>query len=160
MADSVKKEDSPFKIYLYAILMSTLILVLVVLRNIWTLGAPMMAAEYFPSYTTARIIGVGDFLTGSRAHLHEFYLVGSRNSLVPYRRRKGHRRLFGLKTGGSGPRGFPYFGLCAIVYENIMQMFDFLRFYQYYAIPFQFVIPLIVWITAEIKSKNKLKPLC
>lgn len=163
MADSVKKEDSPFKIYLYAILITTLILILVILRNIWTLGAPMMAAEYFPSYTTARIIGVGDFLTRIEGSISmNFILAGlTKIALCLIAAAKGIARLFGLKSRAVlAPVASLTLALCAIVYENIMQMFDFLRFYQYYAIPFQFVIPLIVWITAEIKSKNKLKPLC
>jgi hypothetical protein len=35
-------------------------------------------------------------------------------------------------------------------------VFNFLKIYQYYATPFQVIIPLIVWIAAEIKT-HKMK---
>jgi spore germination protein KB len=47
--------------------------------------------------------------------------------------------------------------LCAIVYNSAMEMFGFLKYYQIYAIPFQILIPAVVWITAEIRQKMQAK---
>ncbi|HEX3027852.1 MAG TPA: spore gernimation protein, partial [Clostridia bacterium] len=41
------------------------------------------------------------------------------------------------------------------VYSNIMEMkFWAFKVYQYYAFPMQVVLPLIIWILAEIKVKK------
>jgi hypothetical protein len=36
-----------------------------------------------------------------------------------------------------------------------MERFEFLKYYHYYTIPFQMMIPLVVWIVAEIRAKKK-----
>jgi len=63
LAGAVKKEVSPYKIYTLSIFGSCFIFVFVVSRNIMTLGTPMVGASYFPSYTTIKLLHVGDFLS-------------------------------------------------------------------------------------------------
>lgn len=44
--------------------------------------------------------------------------------------------------------------LSLIIYTNTMQMFEWLDIiYKYYAIPFEIILPLFIWITAEIKVR-------
>jgi hypothetical protein len=38
-----------------------------------------------------------------------------------------------------------------------MEMFAFLPVYQYYALLFQLLIPMIVWVAAEIRAKKQKK---
>jgi spore germination protein KB len=45
-------------------------------------------------------------------------------------------------------------GLCAILFKSTMEMFAFAAYYPYYAIPFQILIPLVVWIGGEIHVKR------
>jgi spore germination protein KB len=41
------------------------------------------------------------------------------------------------------------------IYKSIMEMFEWaLDIYKYYAIPFQVILPLFIWIFAEIKSRK------
>jgi spore germination protein KB len=55
------------------------------------------------------------------------------------------------------PVALLFLALSAIIYKNTMEMFDFISVYQFYAIPFQIIIPLAVWIAAEIKARAKRK---
>jgi len=41
-------------------------------------------------------------------------------------------------------------------YESMMHLFDFVRtYYPIYAAPFQVIIPLLIWIAAEIRTRRK-----
>ena len=45
-----------------------------------------------------------------------------------------------------------------IIYQNIMEMMKFaFKVYRYYAFPFQVVLPVIIWIGAEIKARKTKK---
>jgi spore germination protein KB len=160
IACGIKKNDSPYKLYIYPILIGAAVFLFIILRNILLLGPAMADAEYFPSYTAARVINVGDFFARVEgAVAMNFLLAGIiKITVCLMAASKGTARLFGIQDYRKivMPVSLLVVALCAIVYENVMQMFDFLRIYQYYAIPFQFIIPLFIWIIAEIKNhKNK-----
>jgi spore germination protein KB len=45
--------------------------------------------------------------------------------------------------------------LSIILYKNIVEMVDWAReIWPYYSLPFQVIIPLIIWIVAEVKIKK------
>jgi spore germination protein KB len=161
VAGDIKKTDSPYKVYLGAMLLGAFVLLVVVIRNIEILGAPMVGAEYFPSYTAARVIRVGDFLSRIEITIAmNFILAGIvKISVCLIAAAKGAARLFAISDYRRivMPVGLMMLALCAIVYGDTMEMFAFLPIYQYYALPFQLVIPLIVWIAAEVKAKKQKK---
>lgn len=70
---------------------------------------------------------------------------------------KGIASIFGIKDYKHMvmPTGLLAMALCAIVYKSTMEMIDFNKVYLYYAFLFQVMIPLVIWITAEIKNKKK-----
>jgi len=129
------------------------------LRNIAVLGAPMMSAEYFPSYAIARVIKVGNFLSRIEVVVAINFVIGGivKISLCLLAATRGVTRLFGLKDYRKlvMPMGLLLVAICSILYENTMDMFTFLPVYQYYALLFQVVIPVIVWIAAEINARKK-----
>ena len=154
---AVKKKNSPYKIYLYALLISSVVLLFVILRNLGLLGA-LGSAEYFPSYAAARLINIGDFLTRIEGSISmNFILAGvTKITLCVIVAAKGVASVFGIKDyrGMVMPVGLLSVALCAVLYNNTMEMFSFIKVYQYYAIPFEFAIPLTVWIAAEIKMRK------
>lgn len=159
VAGAVKSADSPYKIYTKAIFAAVGILLIVVLRNLEIMGPATVGAKYFPSYSATRIIEVGDFLTRIEGVISmNFLLTGVvKISICLLAAAKGIARLFGINDYRRMvmPVGILVVALCAVVYDNTMQMFAFLPIYVYYALPFQIIIPLIVWITAEIKAKKR-----
>ena len=49
--------------------------------------------------------------------------------------------------------------LAFILYENTVEMENWvLNIYDYYAIPFQVIIPLFIWVWAEIKNRISKNP--
>ncbi len=159
VANAIKKGDSPYKLYLSAVLLGTLVLMVVLVRNLAVLGAPMMSSQYFPSYTMARIIRVGDFLSRIEITIAINFILGGivKISLCLLAAAKTSARLFGLPDYRRivMPTGLLMAALCVIAYNTPMELFAFLPSYTYYALLFQVVIPIIVWIAAEIDARKK-----
>jgi len=45
--------------------------------------------------------------------------------------------------------------LAIILFANILEMYDWLDIYKYFALPFQVILPLIILAGAEIKIRLK-----
>lgn len=158
IAGAIKRTDSPKKLYISSVLISGGILILVVIRNIGMLGVPLWKAEYFPSYSAVRIIHVADYLMRTEGSIAmNFVFTGiTKITVCLFAASKGLASLFGIKDYKqmAMPAGLLSLALCVTLYKSIMEMYGFLKVYQYYAAPFQILIPLIIWITAEIKIKR------
>ncbi|HMM05093.1 MAG TPA: endospore germination permease [Clostridiales bacterium] len=162
IADAVRKEDSPYRIYLYAIFFGVLVLLIVILRNMLLLGSEVVCAEYFPSYMAARILSVADFMARIEGSIAmNFILAGVvKMAVCLIAATKGLAYLFHLANYKQivFPMALLSMALCVTLYSNAMEMFDFLDIYQYYAIPFQIIIPLLIWLFAEIKIRRQKVP--
>lgn len=158
IASSYSKNNSPYKVHFYSAFFGFIILLSVIIRNVSTLGVPLVASEYFPSYAAARLINVGDFLTRIEGTITiNFILVGlTKITVCTIAAAKGITYLF--KFNDYKTMAIPVcllvLAISTTLYNNLMEMFEFLPFYSIYAIPFQIIIPIIIWITAEIKSQK------
>ncbi|TQI66149.1 endospore germination permease [Clostridium sp. KNHs216] len=159
LADYVKKEDSPFKIYVWAEVLGALIMLIVALRNIAALGAAMLKVETFPSYSAARIISISDFLARVEGFISTNFILGgiTKITVCLLAASKGLASLFNIRDCKKLvlPVSLCMLALCSIVYRNTMEMINFLDIYKIYAIPFQIVIPVMIWIGGEIKARVK-----
>lgn len=158
IASHFKKTDSPYKIYLSGFLIGGLILFVVILRNLAVLGPSMMASSYFPSYVAARVIELGDFLARIEGIITiNFIFAGlTKIAVCLIAAAKGISKLFSVKNYKDMliPCSLLIIALSSILYKNAIEMFDFLNFYAVYAIPFQIIIPVIIWIAAERRAKK------
>ncbi len=147
IACAVKQKDKSYAIYLTGLGISTLILLIVVARNIVVLGAPC-PKHYFPSYIAARVLSLGNIFSRIEGTISiNFILAGIvKISVCLMAARKEASRLFGIQDHRKlvMPVGLLALALCAIVYDSTMEMFSFVEIYQYYALPFQVAIPAAV----------------
>jgi spore germination protein KB len=163
MADAIRqrKNESPYKAYLYGIVFGSLILLVIVLRNILLLGGDLMENSYFPSYKSARLVGIKNFLERIEGLItYNFVIAGvAKLAVCLVAAAKGMTKFFGFKDYKVlvMPLGLLIFALCPVSNASIIEVFEFLKPYQLYAIPFQIIIPLIVWIGAEISVRKKNK---
>lgn len=161
VADYVKKEDSPVKIYIGGEVLGALILLIVALRNTAALGSVMLRTEYFPSYAAARIISVSDFLARIEGSISTNFILGgiTKISVCILAASKGLSSLFNIQD--SKKLAFPVslcvLALCCILFSNTMEMINFIKVYAIYAIPFQIIIPVAIWIGGEIRKRIKEK---
>ena len=160
VADAVKRQTRPYKLYIYATAFGALILLIVMLRNIELLG-PLVQIEYFPSYIATRIIDIGDVLTRIEGTISmNFILTGiTKITLCLLVATKGFAHLLGVSNYRHIliPVSAFALALSTTLYTSAMQMFGFLSVYPYYAMPFQVFIPVAVWLLAEIKTKRQKK---
>lgn len=158
LLSSVKKSVSPYKIYFLSLLLGGFILLVAVLRNLLVLGTSLVETSYFPSYMSARIISVGKAITRIEGSISINYIIFgiSKITVCLIAASKGISKLIGSSNYKNMvfPVGMLILSLCSILFKNIMEMYQFLKVYQYYAVPFEVVIPAIIWIFAEIRSKH------
>lgn len=156
---SLKTKNSPSKVYFCGILVSAIVLIIVTMRNISVLGN-MLDSFYFSSYAAVSRISVGDFVqrievTVSVVFVFSIFIKSSVCLLVAC---KGIGKIFNLKDYRSIviQTGLLMIYFSYTVYDNIMEM-DIWAFkvYPYYAFPFQVIVPVIIWILSEIKSKKR-----
>ncbi|WP_110954138.1 GerAB/ArcD/ProY family transporter [Anaerosinus massiliensis] len=155
LTDSLEKKENPYKVYLYGIFFGTVILLFVFVTNVMFLGVPMLEKSYFPSYTMARLVNVGDFLSRVESIIYyNFLLTGiAKLAICLLAAIKGVETMFKTRK-----RGWILLALSVVVlvagmkgFANANEVFSFVDIFQYYALLFQILIPFIVWIGAEIK---------
>lgn len=160
-ASAVRKEDSSYKIFIWSIFLASIILVSIVLRNILILGPAMLSASYFPSFVAARIINIGEFFARIEGFISINFIMSGvlKISVCLFAATTGIAKLAGISNFKRLllPVSILMMALCEIVYTNMMEMFAWLKIYRFYAIPFQIILPMLLWILAEIKAKKKVK---
>ncbi|HHW46217.1 MAG TPA: endospore germination permease [Clostridiales bacterium] len=156
--DFLDAKSSSYKIYLTSFLIAGGLLLIVVLRNILTLGADLSKYLYFPSYITARLINIGDFLSRVETIITaNLFLAGiAKICVCIISASRGFAKLLNLKDWNELiiPTSLFMFTFCLLDHSNIMEWYFFAQIYHIYTAPVLFVIPVIIWIAAEIKTRK------
>lgn len=159
LASFFKKGTNSYKVFMYGLLLSSIMLITIQMRNLLTIGFPLMEYSFFSSYTAARIIEVGDFFSRIEGviTINLLFAVITKTAICLIAATKGMSKLFNIKNYKDiiVPVGLIILMLSIIVYQSIFEMEEFKdKYVVIYSIPFQFIIPFIIWITAEIKKKS------
>lgn len=153
-------KGSATRVLVSGTLIAGIIIIFVTLRNLLVLGPDILSSLYFPSYVAVSRINIGDFLTrieGSAAIVFVTALF-IKVSLCLYVTCNGVSKVFKLKSYRSVvlQMGLIMVYLSDFIYKDIMEMQYFAyHIYKVYALPFQVVIPVMLWIAAEILSRRK-----
>lgn len=155
---SLKTKKSPIQVYFWGILISAVLIIMTTLRNITVLGN-MLGSYYFPSYAAVSRISIGDFLQRIEVSVASVFTFGVfvKSSICLLVVSKGLAKMFNLKDYRSIviQTGLLMIYFSYIIYENSMEMKDWaFKVYPYYAFPFQVVLPIIIWILAEVKARR------
>lgn len=156
--DALKSKKSITKVYFSGVLIASFIIVIITIRNISVLGA-QRENFYFPSYEAVSKINIGDIIQRIEVTVSIVFIFGAfvKSSICLLAACRGLGKLFGLSNyrniviqTGILMALFAYF-----VYDSTMQMsFWAFSIYQYYAFPMQVILPVILWIGCEIKSRS------
>lgn len=158
---SLKKRESTYMVYFSGILIAGVVIILLTVRNILILG-PLASSLYFPSHVAVSMITIGQFIQRIEVTVAFVFVVGSfiKGSVCLFVCCKGIASLFNLKDYRSVviQVGLLMLYLSYIIYDNTMLMrYWAFKVYPYYVFPFQVIIPVIIWIFAEIKSRRLTK---
>jgi len=147
--------------FFIALTVATLLSMIAFMRNIGVLGVAFAKSVYYPSFATVRISSIGEFFARIESIVSSNYLFGGvvNIALCLFTVSKGTARLFSF--GNYRQVVLPICLLCLalslVIYKDAMQLFYFIEQYQFYVIPFQFLIPILTWIFAEIKTRKAKK---
>lgn len=155
----VSPGKSSYKVYLWGLLIGIVALALVSLRNLLILGPEMVATAKFSGYMAVRIVHFGTFFERMESIISfNLILMGiTKIALCLSAATMGTAKL--LKTDDYRkllvPVSLLVLALCSIVFKTSFEMFDFAWMYKYVAFPIQLIIPIAIWIVAEIKVRKK-----
>ncbi|WP_162551195.1 GerAB/ArcD/ProY family transporter [Paenibacillus tepidiphilus] len=155
-------KGSARRVLLSSLLIAGVIIIAVSLRNLLVLGPDIVSSLYFPSYVAVGRINIGDFLTrieGSSAIVFVTALF-VKVSLCLYVASCGVAKVFKLESYRSVvlQLGLIMVYMAEFIYRDIteMQYFGY-HIYKIYALPFQVILPAVLWISAEIVAARKRK---
>lgn len=152
---SLKPGVKPGRTLLYGMLIGWGTLLVSLFRNILTLGFPVHNDKWFPSYDAASVIISGSFISRIENVVGANFLLAGfvKISVCVLAASKGTARLVGAPDYRPyvAPIGLVMAAMAEILYVSIMEMFEFIDIYPYYAMPFQLLLPVVLCVTAEIR---------
>lgn len=158
--DLKKERNSPYKIFYSALAMGAFFVISISVRNTLVLGTDFIEQLHFPSYAAVELISIGNFLQRTEVTVAVVFLFAGfvKISVCLLAASKGIASLFKIENYRQivTPLGFLMMITSCFIYQNIMEMTEWaFKVYKYYAFPFQVILPVIIWITAEIKARKK-----
>jgi spore germination protein KB len=153
---SLKTKKSPKKVYLWGVIIAGSIILITTIRNVAVLGN-MLGSFYFPSYEAVSMIAIDDFLQRIEATVSIVFIfsVFIKCAICLLVASKGIEKMFNLTDYRSIviQTGLLMIYFSYIIYDNIMIMkYWAFKVYPYYAFPMQVILPVIIWVLAEIKA--------
>lgn len=161
---ALKTKKSAGKVYFWGLTLAGTTIIVLTIRNILVLGKTI-GMFYFPSYIAVSDIAVGNFIQRMEVTVSLVFAITAftKVSVCLFAACRGFQRVFNLKDYRSVTIqvGLLILYLSYIVFDNIMDMkYWASKVYPYYAIPFQIIIPIAVWIIGELKKNTIMNRSC
>lgn len=161
LCDSLKEPAKTFKIFFVSLAAGTGVITLAIIRNIAALGVENIKYLTFPSFNAVRLIQIGSFIERIELIISVILTLCGFFKLCAclLAASKGMAHILHLNSNRAtiAPLALLMLLLSPILFKSVMEMFDFSMVYSYFCFPFQVFLPLIIWITAEIKHKQNKK---
>jgi spore germination protein KB len=153
------------KIYIIGMILGGIILVLTSLTDVLVLGVDMVEIYYFSAYSVVKRVDFGDFIQRIEIFTSLMFLIGGiiKISICLFAASRGVSKLFNSKNYKFSitPIGIIMVVMGTFIYDSIMDMRNWaIEIWPYYAFPFQVILPVIIYVWAEIyvrKSVKKIK---
>lgn len=157
---SLQKKASYYKVYMIGVSLGILLLLGVVIVNTLVLGPYIKSLNYFTTYVTTARINIGDFIQRIEILISIAFLVAGfvKISMCLLSAARGVSKLLNLNDYRVIviPISMIILNLSFFVYEDIMDSQRFTsKVYPYYAILINAIVPITIFIAAEIKIRKK-----
>lgn len=160
---ALQNKKSPYRVYIPALLLGGLVILIIALRNIMILGPNTLKAVYFPSYSALSRINIGNFLQRLEIAVTIVFILSGfiKITVCLLAATKGVARVLGFDDYRIlvAPVGLLMVNLANVIYKDIGETFDWaFEVWPYYALPFEAILPILIWVFIELKQKAKNKP--
>ena len=156
---NISKVKNYKKTFIIGLLIGGGLIFLATFRNILLLGSETLSRVYFPSTMAISLINLGEVLERLEMLVAIEFLVCVfvKVSICTFAVCNGISKVFGFNDYKftATPVVLLMLSFSFIVYKSIMEMTFFaFSIWPFYAFPFEVIIPLIVFILAEIRSRD------
>jgi len=160
LAGDFEKNVNPFKLFIGGSAISGVVVLLIYLHNSSVLGQENMSAVYFPAYKAASIINIGTIGTRIEALVaYAFIIEGITKAAAGIAvSTRAVAAVFRVKDfrGLAWPVGLLCLAMATFAFHNVTEMFEhFDNIYPVYGAVFQFALPLLLWLVAEVRLRGK-----
>lgn len=153
------KNNTPFKkTYMYGLLFGVGLILVLALTEVLVIGVNQTIIHYFPGYETFARLTIGTVVEGLEIISGTTFVLGGfiKLSILLLAVCRGLAKIFNFKDYRFvvAPTGFLIANISYIFYDSTMFMFDWIAdIWGYFAFPFQVVMPIMIYIGAEIKMR-------
>ncbi|WP_176461610.1 GerAB/ArcD/ProY family transporter [Anaeromicrobium sediminis] len=155
---NLKRKKSSYKVYIVGLFLGAILTFMISVTNILVIGINEATNAYYPSYVTATRINIRDFIQRLEVIIAIIFTLGGfiKISILLLCTCKGMTKIFGCKDYGFIiiPITLLIVNLAYFQYDSVQHYFQFnTEIWADYFLPFQVILPVIIWIAAEIKKK-------
>jgi spore germination protein KB len=159
---SLNSKKAYYKVYTLGILLGGAIIFSTAVSEMLVLGPGGYEAYNFPAYAAVRMINIKEFITRIEIIVATTFLIGGfvKISVCTLVCCRGISRLFSFEDYRFlvTPIGILLIITSFSRYDSIMEMSEWIvEVWNYYALLFEVILPIIILIGAEIKVRNKKK---
>ncbi|SHK08348.1 GerAB/ArcD/ProY family transporter [Tepidibacter formicigenes] len=152
---------SHYKIYITGLIIGGSIIFLTSTSIILVLGANKAQSLYFPTRNAFSKINIGNLIDNLEILIAVLLPVGTfiKGSVYLLATCKGITRIFGFDNYRFIviPMTLLIINVSYFIHNSIIDLFDWMGdIWPYYTFPFQVILPIIIWIFAEVKKNNLL----
>ncbi|WP_099188182.1 GerAB/ArcD/ProY family transporter [Tepidibacter mesophilus] len=154
-----RTNKSSYKVYFTSLLVSGLYFLLLTLTNILVLGGTIASNKYYPTYNLATRLDVLMILQNLEILISLSFILGGfiKISILLLCVCKGITKTFQCNDYRIyiTPITLLIINLAYFQYDSVMHYMEFnSKIWPYYFLPFQVIVPIIIFIFAEIKQKK------
>lgn len=156
---SFRTKESPYRIFIMGVLIGGAIVFIATLAEILVLGPDIFQATYLPSHNALSKISIGDLLERLEVvAIVTVYIANFiKSSICLLAVSKGLAKLFNFKDYRFiiVPVGLNLINFAIFFHDNIIDSLEWTRqVWDFYAIPFQFILPLGILALGEIRRRS------
>lgn len=157
-----KRKNSSYKVYFIGLLIGAILTFVVSVTNILVIGIEESTHMYYPSYFAAGRMNIGNFLQRLEIIITLVFILGGfiKISILLLCTCKGITKIFGYRDYRFiiTPVLLLIINPSYFQYDSTAHYFEFnTDIWPAYFFPFQIILPIIIWIVAEIKKKQFMK---
>lgn len=157
-AGNLERGTNPYKLLLGSLMVSVAFLLLVFFQYMSVLGEYVSTAVYYPSHTAASVLEIGSGIRIESLVSLAFMIAGiSKVAACMNASGASVSSLLNIKDPGLIliPVSFFTVAISSISFESNIDLQEYIKVYPLFAVLFQVLMPLILWITAEVRRKMK-----
>ncbi|WP_432408452.1 GerAB/ArcD/ProY family transporter [Wukongibacter sp. M2B1] len=153
-----RKKNFPKRVYLLGLLIGGGLLFAISINGLLVLGIDDASNAYYSSYEAIKRMNIGGFIQRIEIIIATIFILGGFVKASTYLLAVsiGMSKIFGTTDYRLLliPMGALTLNLAYLEFDSIIHFFRFADIWYFYVLPFLVILPIILWIIAEIKSRK------